>query len=100
MTDSRPRDLRGLDDRDLDVVNRRQRVEEAFPLLPALAADPELTGRRTEVECRRLQVVDRHRIAQDREVALLLRHPLRQPVPGIAAILAAPDGGSAVGTRP
>src|ERR1700730_3015033 len=37
-------------DRDLDVVDRGQRIKQAIPLLTALPPDPELTGRRAEIE--------------------------------------------------
>jgi energy-coupling factor transporter ATP-binding protein EcfA2 len=42
---SRPRACTGdreLDDGDLDAVDRRQRVEQALPLLAAVASDPQL----------------------------------------------------------
>jgi hypothetical protein len=35
---------------DLYAVDWRQRVEEATPFLAAIATDPELAGRRAEVE--------------------------------------------------
>src|SRR5215467_4136027 len=77
-------------DSDLDVVDRGQRIEQAVPLLTALPSDPQLTGRRAEVECRCLEPIDVHRVAQDREVALLLRQPTCEPAPRLAAIFAAP----------
>src|SRR5690348_5441883 len=77
-------------DRDLDVVNRRQRIEQAVPLLTALPTDPQLTGRRAEVECGCLEQVDVHRVAQDGEVALLLWQPTRDAAPRLATIFAAP----------
>src|SRR5437773_11217181 len=85
-------------DRDLDVVNRGQRIEQAVPLLTALPPDPKLTGRRAEVECGCLEPVDVHRVAQDGEVALLLRQPTREPAPRLAAILASPHRGRPAGT--
>src|SRR5215475_12482201 len=88
-----------LDDRDLHVVNGRQRVEQAFELLAAFSPDPELPGSRAEVERGRLELVDRHRVAKNREVALFLRQPFRQPRPGVAAVLASPDGRCAPWTR-
>src|SRR5438876_1988579 len=48
-------------DRDLDVVDRGQRIEQAVPLLTALPPDPELTGRRPEIERGGLEPVDVHR---------------------------------------
>src|SRR4051812_13519922 len=79
-----------------------QRIEQAIPLLTALSSDPELTRRCSEVERGRLDPVDVHRIAQNSEVALLLRQPSREPAPRIAAILATPHCGRAArtGTRP
>src|SRR5690348_13217027 len=62
-------------DRDLDVVDRGQRIEQAVPLLTTLPPDPQLTGRRAEIECRCLELIDVHRVAQDGEVALLPRQP-------------------------
>src|SRR5262245_43743888 len=79
--------------RDLHVVDGRQRFEQAVPFLAALASDPELAGRGPEVERRRLEAVDVHRVALDREIALLLRQALREPAPRAAAVLAAPHGG-------
>src|SRR5438067_4617535 len=87
--------------RDLDVVDGRQRIEQAAPLLAPVASHPELTGRRSEVERGRLQLVDVHRVALDGEEALLLGEAARQTLPGVAAILAAPHRGCAArtGTR-
>src|SRR5436190_19171686 len=64
-----------LDDCNLHVVNRRQRIEQAFELRAPFSAHPELAGGRPEVERRRLQLVYRHRVATNRKVALLLRQP-------------------------
>src|SRR5215471_7053626 len=75
---------------DLDVVNRRQRIEEAIPLFTTLPPDPKLASRRPEVERGSLEAVDVHRVAQNREIALLLGQPARKPSPGLAAIFAAP----------
>src|SRR5579864_350821 len=85
----------GLDDGDLHAVDWRQGLEQAAPLLAAVAPDPELTGRGAEVEGWRRDLVDRHRVAQDREVAGLLREAAGEPPPGVAAVLAAPDRGRA-----
>jgi hypothetical protein len=63
-------------DRDLDVLNRWHRIEQAVPLLTAIPPDPQLTGRRAKVQCRCLEPVDIHRVAQYSEVALLLRQPV------------------------
>src|SRR5258705_495635 len=79
-------------------MNGRQRVEQAFELLAAVPADPELPGGRAEIKGRRLELVDRHRVPKDREVALPLRQPLRKPRPRVAAVFAAPDGRSAAWT--
>src|SRR5207237_1329424 len=81
------------DHRNLHAVDRRERVEQAAPLLAAVAADPELSRRGPEIERGRLELVDVHRVALDREEALLLRQPAREPLPRTAAILAAPDRG-------
>src|SRR5215469_17317010 len=86
-------------DRDLDVVNRGQRIEQAVPLLTPLSPDPQLAGRRAEVECRRLKPVDVHRIAQDGEIALLFRQSPREPTPRLAATLATPHCWRAARTR-
>src|SRR5205085_68224 len=71
----------GLDHGDLHAVNWRQRIEHAAPLLATVPPNPELPCRRTEIERRRFQLVDAHRVAEDREVALLLRQSTRQPFP-------------------
>jgi hypothetical protein len=47
----------------------------------AVAAHPELTGRRPEVERGRLQLVDVHRIALDGKEALFFRQPSRDAAP-------------------
>ena len=86
------------DQRHLDAEDWRERIEEAAPLLPAVAPDPELPGGGPEVERRRLEFVDAHRVAQDREVARLLRQPLCESPPRAAAIFAAPHRGRAAGT--
>src|SRR5712691_4658493 len=91
---NRPR----LHHRDLHAVDRRERVEQAVPLLAAVPSDPELSRRGAEVERRRLELVDVHRVAQDREEALLLRQTAGEPPPRAAAVLAAPDGGDAART--
>src|ERR1700730_11278823 len=85
-------------DCNLDAVDRGQRIEQAVPLLAALPPDPELTGRRSEVERGNLEAVDVHRVAQDGEVALLVRQPTRESAPRVAAILAAPHRGRTAGT--
>src|SRR6516165_4670706 len=87
--------LSGSHHRDLQAVDRRQRVEEATPFLAAIATDPELAGRGAEVERGRAKVIDVHRVPQDREVALLLRQSACEPLPRAAAVLAAPDRGGA-----
>ena len=89
--------LSGSHHRDLHAVDRRQRVEEATPFLAAVTTDPELAGRGAEVERGRAEVVDVHRVPQDREVALLLRHSACEPLPRAAAVLAAPDRGAPPG---
>src|SRR5262245_26140754 len=76
---------------DLHAVDRREGLEEAIPLLAAVAADPELAGGGADVKGRRLQIVDGHRVAQDGEVGVLLREPLREALPGAAAVGGAPD---------
>src|SRR5262249_53988130 len=47
---------------------------------------------------RRLQLINVQPVAQDREVTVLLRKALGQPLPGVAAVIAAPDSGCAVRT--
>src|SRR2546426_5076386 len=89
---------RDSDHRDLHAVDRRQRVEQAVPLLAAVPPDPQLSRRGPEVERGRFELVDVHRVAQDREEALLLRHAAGELPPRAAAILAAPDRGSAAWT--
>lgn len=59
-------------DSDFDAVDGREGVEQAVPLVSAFATDPELASGCTEVEGWRFQIVDRHRVAEDREVALFL----------------------------
>lgn len=44
------------------------------------------------------RLVYRHPVAQNGEVALLLRRAAQQPAPGLAPVLAAPHGGRAAGT--
>src|SRR5215471_11481961 len=85
-------------DGDFDVVYGGQRIKQAVPLLAALPPDPQLTGGRAEVECGCPEPVDVHRVAQDGEVALLLRQPTREPTPRLAAIFAAPHRGRAART--
>src|SRR5712692_6381276 len=80
----------GSDHGDLHAVDRRERVEQAAPLLTAVSPDPELTGRGREVERGRLELVDVHRVALDREEALLLRQPAGEPPPRVATVFAAP----------
>src|SRR5437879_8577696 len=82
----------------LHAVDRRERIEEAVPALAAVAPNPELTGRRSHVERGRLQVINVERIAEDGEVGFLFRQAAREPLPGAAAVLAAPNGRSAVRT--
>src|SRR5262245_31227940 len=84
---------------DFDAVNWRQRIEQATPLLAAIATHPELTGRGAEVERRRAEVVDIHTVAEHREEALLLGHSAREPVPRASTVLAPPHRGSAARTR-
>src|SRR5262249_28439130 len=90
---------RHLHYRHLHIVDWRQRVEEAVELLSAIPANPELTGRRPEIQRRCFEAVDVHRVPQDSEVAVLFRKALREPGPRIAAILATPDGGHSAWTR-
>src|SRR5262245_65905958 len=74
--------------RDLHAVDRRKRVEETVPLLAAVAPDPELTRRGSEVERRRLLLVDVHRVERDREVGVLLREAFGEPAPRSTGVLA------------
>src|SRR5437867_8999158 len=85
------------DHRDLHAVDRRERVEQAAPVLAPIAAHPELTRRGPEVERGRAELVDVHRVALDGEEALLLRQPAREPPPGVAPVLAAPAPGGPAG---
>src|SRR5215471_19620000 len=75
---------------DLDIVNRRQRIEQAIPLFTTLPPDPKLASRRAEVESGRLEAVDIHCVPEDGEVALLLGKPVRETVPRLSATFAAP----------
>src|SRR5262245_32535147 len=77
----------------------RERLEQAVPLLATVASDPNLTGCRAKVECRRLEVVDIHAVALDRKVTFLLGEAASEPLPRAASILAAPDGGRAARAR-
>src|SRR5689334_9848402 len=77
-------------DRDLDVVDRRERIEKAVPLFTALPPHPQLTRRCAEVECRCLEPIDVHRVAQDSKVALFLWQPTREPAPRFTAVFAPP----------
>src|SRR5262245_47913785 len=80
------------DDRDLHVVDRRQRIEETLELLAAVSPDPELARGRSDIECGCLELVDVHPVPLHREVGLLFREASREPAPGVPAVLAAPDG--------
>src|SRR5262245_25896789 len=86
------------DDRHLHVEDRRQRVEQALPLLAALAAHPQLAGGGAEVERRRPGLVDVHPVAEHGEEAVPLRQPLRELLPRAAAVLAPPYAGRGGGT--
>src|SRR6516164_4122246 len=85
-------------DSDFDAVDGWERAKETFPILTAVAAKPKLAGCRAKVQCRRGKFVHIHRVAQDREIAVALGQPLGQTVPGVAAVLGAPGGRSAVRT--
>src|SRR5439155_12498481 len=85
-------------DGSLDAMDRRERVEQALPLLPSVPPDPELPGGGPEIEGRRLQVVEVQRVAQHREVALLPGQTQREFLPRAAAVFAAPDGRGAART--
>src|SRR5262249_34288452 len=61
---------------------------------------PELPSSGAEIERWRLEVVDRHRVAQDREVGLLLRQSLGELRPRLAAVFAAPHCRRTAWTRP
>src|SRR5687767_10377967 len=74
----------------LNVVDRGQRIEQAVPLLTALPPNPELAGRRPEIQRGRLEAVNVHRIALNSKVAILLWQPTREPGPRAPAILATP----------
>src|SRR5438034_1172875 len=71
LSESQGRGSRFSNHRDLDAVDGRERIEKAAPIFAAVAADPELSGRGPEVERGRLELVDGHRVALDREEALL-----------------------------
>src|SRR5439155_12274689 len=77
--------------RDFHAVDRWKRVKQAVPFFAAVSSDPELSGRGSKVEGRGLKLVDVHGVALDGEEALLLGQPLSEALPGIAAILTAPD---------
>src|SRR5262245_4811574 len=83
------------DHRDFHAVDGREGVEETAPLLAAVVADPESSGGGAEVERGRLQVVDVHRIALNREETLLLWQAAGEPLPRVTAVLAAPHCGRA-----
>src|SRR5262249_55471730 len=79
--------------RHLHAVNRRQGIKQAAPVLAAVAADPELAGRGSEVEGRGFQLVNVHGIALDGEEGFLLGEAAGETLPGLAAVLAPPDRG-------
>src|SRR5439155_24147436 len=85
-------------DGSLDAMDRRERVEQALPLLPSVPPDPELPGGGPEIQGWRLQVVEVQRVAQHREVALLPGQTHREFLPTAAAVFAAPDGRGAART--
>src|SRR5438552_12066937 len=91
--------IRNSDYGDFHAVDRRERIEETVPLLAAVAADPELSGRRPEIKRWRPQFVYVHRVSQHRKIAFLFWKSFRKFVPRVAAILAAPDCGSSARTR-
>ena len=61
------------------------------------SASVDLAARRAEVDAARVERVDRHRVAQDVDVAVLLRQPFGQRFPLVAAGAAAVDAQLAVG---
>src|SRR5439155_20878420 len=84
--------------RDFHAVDRWKRVKQAVPFFAAVSSDPELSGRGSKVEGRGCELVDVHGVALDGEEALLLGQPLGEALPGIAAVLAAPNRGHAART--
>src|SRR5438034_4698815 len=78
-------------DGDLHAVDGREGIEQALPPLAAVAANPELSRRSPEIESWRGQLVDVQRVAQNGEVALLLRQSFSELLPGATAVLTTPD---------
>src|SRR5438552_3682930 len=88
----------GSEYRDLHAVDWRQRVEQAAPVLAAVAPHPQLARRSAEIESGFLELIDVQRVALDREEAFLLRQAAREAFPGIAAVCASPHCGRAART--
>src|SRR2546430_12929872 len=80
----------------VDRGDRRQIAGDLAPCLSLVGACEHLAGARAEVDARDVVLVDRHALAQNPEVRVLLRQPLPHVLPARAAVARAPDGRLAV----
>src|SRR5512133_2816803 len=80
----------------IDRGDRRQIADDLAPCLSFVGTCEHLAGARAEVDARDVVLVDRHSLAQDPEVRVLLRQPLPHVLPARAAVARAPDARLAV----
>src|SRR5256885_1702808 len=77
--------------------NAREVAHDSVPAASVIRGRVHLAAASAEVDAARIETVDRHRVAQDVDVAVLLRQALRQRFPFVATGLAAVDAQLAVG---
>src|SRR5436190_23277669 len=76
---------------DLDRQDRGQVPHDRGPRVPGVVRGVDLAAAGAEVDPAGLVLVDRHRVAEHVDVAVLLREPLRECLPLLAAGAAAVD---------
>src|SRR4051812_23151183 len=92
----RRRSATSVDDRHVDRRDRGQIARDLAPGLALVRAREDLPGARAEVDAGTVVLVDRHPLAQDAEVGILLRQSLAHVLPARASVTRAPDGRLAV----
>src|SRR5262249_55166867 len=81
-------------------VDLRQVGGDLAPALALVVAGPDLAAGRAQVESHRVATVAAHRLAFDREPALLAREAVVLPLPRGAGVAGAVDGRPAAGADP
>src|SRR5579859_7141164 len=71
-------------------------LRQRLPAIPGVPGIENLSTGGAEIDAGWVAIVRRHRFAQDQQIGVLLRQPLFEQLPRLAAVAAAPDLEAAV----